>query len=108
MQRKRRQLTLGSIAGLVVLCEPPQVEVLNPGHPPLVLLVVDLLSVLAPGLLLLFLVLLGNLGNLGSLRRLEVGHFCLGVDISDDMYIYQELRLGEWMAVILAGSLQVD
>lgn len=71
-------LTFCSVAGLVVLCEPAQVKVLDPGHPPLVLLVVDLLAVFAPGGLLLVLVLtlplLGNLWNFGGLGRLEVGH----------------------------------
>ena len=36
------KLTLGGVAGLVVAGEPAQVKVLDPGHPPLVLLVVDL------------------------------------------------------------------
>lgn len=63
--------TFGSIASFVVLGEPAQVEVLNPWHPPLVLLVVDLLAVLRPSRLPLLLAL----GHLGNLRLLNVrGH----------------------------------
>lgn len=66
----QNQLTLGGVAGLVVAGEPAQVKVLDPGHPPLVLLVVDLPPVLAPGLLLLVL-----LGELRGCWVLDVGHF---------------------------------
>lgn len=47
-----RTRTLCGITGLVVLCEPAQIQVLDPRHPLLVLLVVHSGAVLAPGLLL--------------------------------------------------------
>lgn len=73
----RGTLTLGGVAGLVVAGEPAQVKVLDPGHPPLVLLVVDLLSVLAPGLLLLVL-----LGELRGCWVRDAGHFEFLVEIN--------------------------
>jgi hypothetical protein len=43
---KEKRRTFGGIAGLVVLCEPAEVDVLEPGNPLLVLRVVCLLCVL--------------------------------------------------------------
>lgn len=57
--------TFSGVARFVVLGEPAQVKVLDPWHPPLVLLVVDLLAVLGPGLPLL--VAFRGLGDLGLL-----------------------------------------
>lgn len=49
----KSQLTLGSVAGLVVLCEPLEVLVLDPRHPVLVLVLVALLEPLDVALALL-------------------------------------------------------
>lgn len=53
--RLESQLTLGSVAGLVVIGEPLEVLVLDPRHPVLVLVVVALLHPLEVALALLLL-----------------------------------------------------
>lgn len=73
--------TFSSIASLIVLGEPSQVKVLDPRHPSLILLVVDFLSILGPGLLLLLFRELPSVRSLVGLGDVGRGGFRLLLDV---------------------------
>lgn len=107
-ERKGTRRTSGSVASLVVLGEPAQVHVLDPRHPPFVLVVVYLLPVLAPRQLLLLLFgqlllltlsggLLRALGSLGSCALglvLDVGSH-VGLSLGSGLDEVDVVFLGE-------------
>lgn len=77
----RSSRTFSSIASLVVPRKPSQVKVLDPRHPSLILLVVDLLAVLGPGLLLLLFRELSSVRCVGGLLDIGGGRLRLLLDV---------------------------